>query len=54
LVYADDVNRLGDNLDTIKKNKNVLTDASKGSDLEANAGNTKYIYINITQYKVIT
>jgi hypothetical protein len=29
LVYADDVNLLGDNIDTIKKNTQTLIDASK-------------------------
>jgi hypothetical protein len=29
LVYADDVNLLGDNIDTIKKNTPTLIDASK-------------------------
>jgi hypothetical protein len=29
LVYADDVNLLGDNIGTIKKNTQTLTDASK-------------------------
>jgi hypothetical protein len=29
LAYADDVNLLGDNMDTIKKNIETLTDASK-------------------------
>jgi hypothetical protein len=29
LVYADDVNRLGDNMDTIKKNTGILIDACK-------------------------
>jgi hypothetical protein len=28
LLYADDVNLLGDNLDTIKKNTETLTDVS--------------------------
>jgi hypothetical protein len=30
LVYADDVNRLGNNVDAIKKNRETLIDASKG------------------------
>jgi hypothetical protein len=29
LVYADDVNLLGDNINAIKKNMETLTDASK-------------------------
>jgi hypothetical protein len=29
LVYADDVNLLGDNIDTVRKNIETLTDASK-------------------------
>jgi hypothetical protein len=29
LAYADDVNLLGDNIETIKKNTETLTDASK-------------------------
>jgi hypothetical protein len=29
LVYVDDVNVLGDNIDTIKKNMETLIDASK-------------------------
>jgi hypothetical protein len=34
LVYADDVNLLGDNIDTIKKNKHTLIDATKEVGLE--------------------
>jgi hypothetical protein len=29
LAYADDVNLLGDNIDTVKKNTETLIDASK-------------------------
>jgi hypothetical protein len=29
LIYADDVNLLGDNIDTIKKNTQTLMDGSK-------------------------
>jgi hypothetical protein len=34
LAYADDVNLLGDNIDTIKKNTATLIDASKKVGLE--------------------
>jgi hypothetical protein len=34
LIYADDVNLLGDNIDTIKKNTQNLIDASKEFGLE--------------------
>jgi hypothetical protein len=36
LVYADDVNLLGDNMDTIKKNIESLIDDSKEVGLEVN------------------
>jgi hypothetical protein len=41
LVYADDVNLLGDNIDTIKKNTEVLIDATKEVGLETNVEKTK-------------
>jgi hypothetical protein len=41
VVYADDVNLLGDNMNTIQKNTEVLTDASKIS-LDVNVEKTKY------------
>jgi hypothetical protein len=34
LAYADDVNLLGDNIDTVKKNIETLTDASTEVGLE--------------------
>jgi hypothetical protein len=43
LVYADDVNLLGDNIDTIKRNTHTLIDASKESGLEVNTEKSKYI-----------
>jgi hypothetical protein len=42
LVYADDVNLLGDNIDTIKKNSETLIDASKEIGLEIKVEKTKY------------
>jgi hypothetical protein len=44
LAYADDVNLLGDNTDTIKKNMETLIDASKEVGLEINAEETKYMF----------
>jgi hypothetical protein len=41
LVYADDVNLLGDNTDTIKKNKEILIHASKEVGIEINVNKTK-------------
>jgi hypothetical protein len=46
LVYADDVNLLGDNIDTIKKNTETLIDASKVFGLEVNAEKTKYMLLS--------
>jgi hypothetical protein len=38
LAYADDVNLLEDNIDTISKKTETLTDASKDIALEINIG----------------
>jgi hypothetical protein len=40
LAYADDMNLLGDNIDTIKKNIETLIDASKEVGLEINVKKT--------------
>jgi hypothetical protein len=40
LAYADDVNLLGDNIDTIKKNTESLIDGSKEIGLEINVEKT--------------
>jgi hypothetical protein len=42
LVYADDVNLLDDNIDTIKKNTQTLIYASKAFGLEVNTEETKH------------
>jgi retron-type reverse transcriptase len=41
LAYADDVNLLGDTIDTVKKNTETLIDASKEIGLEINVEKTK-------------
>jgi hypothetical protein len=47
LAYAVDVNLLGDNIDTIKKNKETLIYASKEVGLEINIEKTNYIYMGV-------
>jgi uncharacterized protein YabE (DUF348 family) len=46
LTYADDVNILGDNIDSIKKNTEALIDYSKKVGLEINVEKTKYILLS--------
>jgi hypothetical protein len=43
--YADDVNLLRDNIDTVKKNTEMLIDASKEVCLEVSVGKTKYMLV---------
>jgi hypothetical protein len=43
---ADDVNLLGDNIDTVKKNTETLTDASKEVGLKINKEKTKYMLLS--------
>jgi hypothetical protein len=46
LVYADDVNLLGDSVDTIKKNGESLIGTSKMVGVEVNAEKTKYMLLS--------
>ena len=46
LVYADDVNRLGESVHTIKENREALIVASKEIGLEANADKTNYMVMS--------
>jgi hypothetical protein len=43
LVYADDIDIVGDNTDTIKKNTEALSDPSKEVGLEVNPQKTKHM-----------
>jgi hypothetical protein len=46
LVYADDVNLLGDSLNTIKENSETHLEASRDIGLEINAEKTKYMIMS--------
>jgi hypothetical protein len=46
LAYADDVNLLGDNIDTITRNTETLIDGSKEVGLEIYVEETKYMLLS--------
>jgi hypothetical protein len=46
LAYVDDMNLLGDNTDTVKKNTETLIDASKEVGLETKVEKTKYMLLS--------
>jgi hypothetical protein len=49
LAYADDVNLLGNNMDTINNNTETLINASKQVGLERNAKKSKYMLLSHQQ-----
>jgi hypothetical protein len=49
LAYAHDVNLLGENVDTVKKNTETLIDPSKEVGLEINVEKTKYMLLSRRQ-----
>jgi sorting nexin-29 len=49
LAYADDVNIVGENIDTIHKNTKALLDASKEVGMEVNPEKSKYMLVSRCQ-----
>jgi coproporphyrinogen III oxidase-like Fe-S oxidoreductase len=49
LAYADDVNIMGEKIDTTQKNSKALLDASKEVGLEVNPEKTKYMLVSRCQ-----
>jgi hypothetical protein len=46
MVYADDVNLLGNNIDTTKKHTGTIIEANKKVSLEVNAEKFKYVLLS--------
>jgi hypothetical protein len=49
LVYANNVNLLGESINTVKKNTETFLAAVKEIDVEVNAEKTKYMFISCEQ-----
>jgi hypothetical protein len=53
LVYANDVNIVGDDIDTIKKNTQNLIDTSTEIGLEVNTEKTMRVVLKVTSNKFL-
>jgi hypothetical protein len=49
LVYADDVNLLGESISTIKENAEIILSGSEESCIEINSEKTKYVVMSHEQ-----
>jgi hypothetical protein len=49
LLYADDVNLLGENINTVNKNTEALTDTSKEVGLQVNTEKAKHMFMSRRQ-----
>jgi GTP-dependent phosphoenolpyruvate carboxykinase len=54
LVYADDINLLGDSKNTIKENTKTFSEARRDIGLEINAEKTKYMIMSRHQDRTRT
>jgi hypothetical protein len=46
LVYADDINLLGGDMDTVRENTEILLEVSRDINLEINTEKTKYMILS--------
>jgi hypothetical protein len=49
LVYVDDFNLLGENINPVNKNRETLIEASREASLEENTEKTKYMVVSRNQ-----